>query len=66
MTQQELVANSAEESPDLSLRGSITHRGVAKENTEAGADLVDLGAGVDGAVVDVERLWDAALVECAA
>ena len=43
MTQQELVANSAEESLDLSLRGSITHRCVAKENTEAGADLVDLG-----------------------
>ena len=36
---------------------------MAQDDAEAGADLVDLLAGVNGAVVDVQGLRDAAFVE---
>jgi hypothetical protein len=66
LLEQEAVADAAEEALDLALGGAVAHGGVAEQGADAGADLVDLRGGVDGAVVHVEGLGEAAFVEGAA
>jgi len=59
---QELVPHGAKKSFDLSLGRAIPHRGVVEQAADAGADLDDLLGGVDGTIVHVERMGDAAFV----
>lgn len=51
---------------DLALGGAVTNGGVAEQATDAGADLGDFLRRVDGAIVDIDPLGDAALVHGAA
>src|SRR6266540_4813908 len=60
---QEGLAHSPEETFDLPLRRAIAYRRVAEQAPDARADLRDLLASVDGAVVDVEGVRNAAFVE---
>jgi hypothetical protein len=57
---EEAHADRAEETLDLG--GAVADRGVAEQAADAGADLGDLLAGVDGAVVDVEGVGDTIIV----
>ena len=60
---KELIADGAEKALDFSLGGGVADRRVGEEAADAGADVGDFLGGVDGAVVDVQRVRDAAFVE---
>ena len=63
LSDEELVADAAEEAFDFSLGGGVADGGVAQDAADAGADEGDLLGAVDGAVVDEQLLGDAAFVE---
>ena len=60
---EELVADTAEESLDFALGSGVADGRVAENAADAGADERDLLTAVDGAVVDQQLLGDAAFVE---
>ena len=60
---EELIADAAEKSFDLSLRGGVADGRVAQEAADAAQMRVISWSAVDGAVVDEELLGDAAFVE---
>lgn len=60
---KELVSNGSEEAFDFAFGGTVAHRGVMKKTSDACADLDDFFGGIDGAVVDVEGLGNAAFIE---
>jgi len=63
---KELFPNGAEESFDFSLRRSVAHRRVMEQAADAGADLDDFPGRINGAVINVEGLRDAAFVKSGA
>ena len=63
LSDEELVADAAEEAFDFALGGGVADGGVAQDAADAGADEGDFLGAVDGAVVDEELLGDAAFVE---
>src|SRR5690606_367937 len=62
---QKAFSDAAKEALDLSFRGPVAYGSMTQEASEALADLGDLLGGVDGAMVDVHGLGDAALVQSA-
>lgn len=60
---KELITNGSEEALDFTFGGTVSHRGVMEETANACADLNDFLRGIDGAVVDVKGLRNAAFIE---
>ena len=60
---EKLVANTAEESLDLSLGGGVPHGGMAEDTADAGADERNLLTAIDRTVVDQQLLRNASFVE---
>jgi hypothetical protein len=66
LAEEELVADAAEETFDLSLGGGVADGGMAQDAADAGADQGDFLGAVDRAVVDQQLLGDAAFVKSGA